>query len=270
MQTLPGIPKPQPTIKIDGQALNNVEAFTYLGSRLSSDGNLDCEIAARLSKASSSFGRLWTRVWRERGISAQTKTAVYRAVVLTSLLYGCETWTWYRRHIKRIDQFHLRCLRRILNINWEDRVTNQEVLRRAQLPGIEAMIIQAQLRWTGHVMRQDDSRLPKQIFCSELSHGTRRQGGPRRRFKDTIKDALRSFDIPTIGWEAQTADRSAWRQTVSRGMKTFETHRLANLDRKRQARKDRSKGPTTAAVTCPICGRQCATEFGLRSHMRRH
>ena len=158
----------------------------------------------------------------------------------------------------------------ILNINWEDRVTNQEVLRRAHLPGVKAMIMQAQLRWTGHVMRLDDRRLPKQIFCGELTRGTRHQGGPRRRFKDSLKDALRSCNIPTIGWEALTADRGAWRHTVSRGTGNFETHRLASLDRKRQARKERRKGPTTAAVTCPVCGRSCASEFGLRSHMRRH
>ena len=73
---------------------------------------------------------------------------------------GCETWTYYRRHVQKLDSFHLRCLRKILEINWEDRVTNQEVLSRAALPGIEALIIQSQLRWSGHVMRMEDSRLP--------------------------------------------------------------------------------------------------------------
>ena len=269
-QMLPGSSKPQPTIMIEGQALKNVEAFTYLGSRLSADGSLDGEITARLSKASSSFGRLWNRVWRERGISHRTKLAVYRAVVLTSLLYGCETWTTYRTHIKRLDRFHLHCLRRIMNISWEDRVTNQEVLRRAGMPGTEAMIIQARLRWTGHVMRLDDSRLPKKIFCGELTHGTRRQGGPRRRYKDCLKDALRTCNIPLVGWEAQTADRCVWRQCILKGTKKFEADRLASLDKKRQARKERSAGPTVAAVSCPTCGRHCASEFGLRSHMRRH
>ena len=269
-QTYPGVLRPQPNIMIEGKPLNNVGVFTYLGSRLSADGSLDCEIAARLSKASTSFGRLWTRVWRERGITSRTKIAVYRAVVVTSLLYGCEAWTCYRRHIKRLDQFHLRCLRRILNISWEERITNQEVLRRSDLPGIEAMIIRAQLRWTGHVMRQDDTRLPKQIFCGELTHGTRCQGGPRRRYKDTLKDALKLCKIPTNGWEAQTANRSVWRQLTIRGTNNFEADRLASLDRKRQARKDRAAGPIVAAVACPTCGRRCASKFGLQSHMRRH
>ena len=132
------------------------------------------------------------------------------------------------------------------------------------------MIIRAQLRWTGHVMRQDDTRLPKQIFCGELTHGTRCQGGPRRRYKDTLKDALKLCKIPTNGWEAQTANRSVWRQLTIRGTNNFEADRLASLDRKRQARKDRAAGPIVAAVACPTCGRRCASKFGLQSHMRRH
>ncbi|KAL8565534.1 hypothetical protein ACOMHN_049510 [Nucella lapillus] len=100
-----------------------------------------------------------------------------RAAVLPTLLYGCETSTCYRRHHKQLDQFHLRCLRKLLDIFWEDRVANQEVFRCADMLGIEAIILKAQLRLTSHVMRKEDSRLPKQIFCSKLAQGTRRQGG---------------------------------------------------------------------------------------------
>ena len=269
LQSAPGSCKPEPAIRIDSNALKNVEDFTYLGSCLSSSGSLDKEITVRLAKASSAFGRLWTRVWQERGISKATKVAVYRAVVLTSLLYGCETWTFYRRHIQQLSSFHLRCLRKILGIHWEDRVTNQEVLRRAALPGIEALIMQSQLRWTGHVIRMEDNRLPKQLFCSELASGTRRQGGQTKRYKDSLKQALRTCNIPVTGWEGLAADRSAWRQATTEGVKAFERQRLEQLDAKRQARKERRANPA-AAVACPVCSRVCASEFGLRSHMRRH
>ena len=89
-QAAPGTTQPEPSIKIDGTALKNAGDLTYLGSFLSSSGGLDTEIC-RLSKASSAFGRLWTRVWRERGIRQATKLAVYRAVVLPTVLYGCDT-----------------------------------------------------------------------------------------------------------------------------------------------------------------------------------
>ena len=163
----------EPSISIDDATLKNVENFTYLGSCLSSDASVDKEIAIRLSKASNSFGRLRSRVWNERGLKEETKIAVYRAVVLSSLLYGCESWTCYRRHHKKLNQFHLRCLRKILGITWMDKVSNQDVLRRENLPGLEALITKAQLRWSGRVMRMEDSRLPKQVFCSELAMGKR-------------------------------------------------------------------------------------------------
>ena len=104
--------------------------------------------------------------------------------MLPSLLYGCETWTCYRRHIKKLDQFHLRCLRSILQVNWKDHVPNQEILRRAGICGIEAMLNQAQIRWTGYVIRMEDTRLPKQLFHAELATGKRNKGGQRKRYKD--------------------------------------------------------------------------------------
>ena len=90
-------------------------------------------------------------------------------------------------------------------------MTNQEVLRRAALPGIEALIMQSQLRWSGHVMRMEDNRLPKQLFCSELVRGTRKQGRPIKRYKDSLKQSMRACNIPVTGWEALAANCTAWR-----------------------------------------------------------
>ena len=91
----------EPSISIDDATLKNVENFAYLGSCLSSDANLDKD--CRLSKASNSFGRLWSRVWNERGLKEETKIAVYRAVVLSSLLYGCESWTWTPQEVRSVS-----------------------------------------------------------------------------------------------------------------------------------------------------------------------
>ena len=103
-QAAPGTTQPEPSIKIDGTALKNVEDFTYLGSCLSSSGGLDAEISCQLSKTSNAFGCLWTRVWREGGITQASKLVVYRAVVLPTFLYGCDTWTCYRRHLRKPDK----------------------------------------------------------------------------------------------------------------------------------------------------------------------
>ena len=99
-------PYQEPNITVKGQRLQAMENFTYLGSTLSRSANIDAEVTNRIAKASSAFGRLKKSVWERRGISHRTKVKVYRAVVLATLLYGCETWTIYRRHEKQLHQFH--------------------------------------------------------------------------------------------------------------------------------------------------------------------
>ena len=90
----------------------------------------------------------------------------------------------------------------------------------------------------------EDSRLPKQIFCSELVHGTRRQGeGGRQSTTKTPPRTLRACDIPVKAWEHLAADRSAWRLATHNGAQAFEERRLSQLDIKRQARKETKANP---------------------------
>ena len=165
--------------------------------------------------------------------------------------------------------FHLRCLRKVLRVSWKEHVPNQEILRSAELTGIEAMLNQAQLRWSGHVTCMDDSRLPKQLFHAELSTGKRHKGGQRKRYKDVLKSTLKACNIPVDEWQALAQDRPAWRAATRKGTKHFERSRLQSLDDKRSARKNRVPNPSTA-VPCQLCGKICASTFGLQAHMRKH
>ena len=261
--------RPPPNVTMDGNELKNVDTFKYLGSCINSAANLDDEALCRISRASQAFGRLHTRVWHERGISIKTKLSVYQAVVLPSLLYGCETWTCYRRHTKKLDQFHLRCLRKVLCVSSKDHVPNQEILRRVELTGIEAMLNQAQLRWSGHVTRMDDSRLPKQLFHAELTTGKRHKGGQKKWYKDVLKSTLKAYNIPVDEWQVLAQDRAAWRAAVRKGTNHFERSRLQSLDERRSPKKNRVPNPSTA-VPCLLCGKICASTFGLQAHMRKH
>ena len=159
-QPAPGKPYVEPNILINGQKINAVNRFTYLGSTLSQDATIDHEVNLRISKASSTFGRLYDSVWNRRGIRNQTKIKVYSAVVLPTLLYACETWTVYSRHARLLNHFHTTSLRKILGIKWQDKVPDTEVLARAGLPSIHTSLMQSQLRWAGHVVRMPEHRLP--------------------------------------------------------------------------------------------------------------
>ena len=235
-----------------------LETFTYLGSTLSRTTTIDAEINNRISKASSAFGRLREKVWERRGISLETKLKVYRAVVLTTLLYGSETWTAYRRHEKQLNHFHLRCLRNLLHICWQDKVPDTEVLKQANFPSIITTMRKAQLRWAGHVSRMPDDRIPKQHLYGELCHGKRTVGGQRKRFKDSLKVSLKDFNISTESWESLASDRPRWRHLITKGANTAEERRSLQAEQ---------KCPTHF---CPTCGRGFLARIGLISHLRTH
>ena len=112
----------QPCINIDGTQLKNVESFKYLGSTISSDWTLDMETSARIKKASHAFGRLRNKALQHKRVCLSTKLKFYTAIVFPSLLYGCETWNVYHRHLRKLEQFHARSLCSIMRIRWQDSV----------------------------------------------------------------------------------------------------------------------------------------------------
>ena len=181
----------EPTITVNGQKLQVVDKFTYLGSTLSRAVHIDDEVTARTTKASIAFRRLRTNVWKRNGIRLDTKLKVYKAVVLPTLLYACETWTVYQRHAKKHNHFHLSCLRKLLKIRWQDKIPDTEVLKKAKMQSVYTLLKLAQLRWTGHVTRMPDERLPKKGLYGELQEGKRSQGGQKKRYKTPIKPRLR-------------------------------------------------------------------------------
>ena len=201
-------------IMVDGKKLNSVMEFTYLGSTISSDGCIDDEIQRRMAKASASFGRLRQRLWNNHHVSMRVKGKIYRAIVLSTLLYGAEAWTVYRRQVKKLHAFMMRHLRSIMRITWMDKVTNKEILERTGLPSMEDLLIRKNLRWTGHLMRMSSDRLPKQVLYSQLSSGHRKRGRPRLRFKNTIKRNLKLRDIKIDSWTSLSQQRDKWRARV--------------------------------------------------------
>ena len=130
----------------EGQSLQVVDKFTYLGSTLSRVVHIDDEANARIAKASAEFGRLRGSVWDRSGIRLDTKLKVYETVVLPTLLYACETWTVYQRNAKKLNYFHSSCLRKLLKIKWQDWTPDTEVLKRAGMQSVHTLLKLAQLR----------------------------------------------------------------------------------------------------------------------------
>ena len=258
-----------PTITIDNTPLELVDSFKYLGSTIASSPSLDMEISSRIGKAAGVMSKLDTRVWTNSQLTIATKLRVYQACVLSTLLYGSESWSTYSSQESRLNTFHLRCLRRLLRIKWQDKVPNVEVLKRAGIPSMQGLLSQRRLRWLGHVHRMDDDRIPKSILYGELSVGQRRKGRPQMRFIDVCKRDLKSTNINPNTWESSAANRVLWRASVKTGLRNAELSRAEHLVNKRDARKKRAATvPTSSIFICSNCQRDCHSRVGLYSHSR--
>ena len=255
-----------PSIQIDGNVLNNVDSFKYLGSTISSNVSLDSELTSRIGKAAGVMSKLTKRVWTNRLLTNHTKLRVYSACVLSTLLYGAEVWTLYTKQEKRLNSFHLRCIRRILGISWQEQMPDTEVLEKAKMTSIYAMLRQRRLRWIGHVNRMPNHRLPRMMLYSELAKGVRQTGRPLLRFKDVCKNDLREAGIGKDHWQQCSLDRDNWRHLVSTGVQAAEKRRIENLKEKRYKRKNHQLDPTN--FICPLCSRDCHSRIGLHSHTR--
>nr|VZI50553.1 unnamed protein product [Spirometra erinaceieuropaei] len=246
-----------PQISVNGTQLQVVENFPYLGSTLSRNTKIDDEVVNRISKASQAFGRLQSTVWNRHGLQLSTKLKMYKAVILPTLLYGAETWTLSPSHPEA---------------ELADRIPDTDVLERTGILSIYSMLRQMQLRWSGHLVRMDDERLPKRLFYGDIATGSRRQGGQIRRYKDTLKFSLKRLQINPTNWEDFARDRPTWRRTVKTGVAIYEANRIAAAKAKCEARKSQLRPVRTAAAqplsTCPRCHRTFRNRIGLVGHLR--
>ncbi|KAJ8021118.1 hypothetical protein HOLleu_40897 [Holothuria leucospilota] len=237
---------------------------------MSTSAPWDLEIESRIRKASFAFGKVRDRVWSQN-IRLATKCKVYRAVVISTLLYGCETWCPYQKHLRQLDQLQQRHLPSLMRITWQDRIANTEVLTRAGMPAASTLVMSAQLRWPGHVVRMADGRLPKDLLYGQLSSGSRRRGGQKLRFKDCLHKSLKRAGIDSISWEELAQDRTKWRTIIRKGAKVAEDSLRRRTEDNRRKRQNR--GPAIAppdVFICCICERQCLSRIGLHSHRRTH
>ncbi|BHF71106.1 hypothetical protein SprV_0401416100 [Sparganum proliferum] len=102
---------------------------------------------------------------------------------------------------------------------------------------IPAMLRQLKLRCSGHPVKVDDARLPKHLFYGDATTDTRRQGGPKRRYKDTLKNSPKRLHINPETWKDLTQNRQALRGGVKTGAAIYEGNRIAVSNAIKEAHK---------------------------------
>ena len=138
--------------QIDGETVEAVADFIFLGSKITADGGCSHEIKRRLL-----FGRkvmtILDSILKSRDITLPTKDLLVKAMVFPVVMYGCESWTVMKAECQRIDAFELWCWRRLLRVPWTARTSNQSILKEIS-PGcsLEGLMLKLKLQYFGHLM----------------------------------------------------------------------------------------------------------------------
>ena len=163
-------------LKLNGQVIEQVKCFKYLGSIITDDGKCQREVSTRIAEAKQAFNRMKT-VLTNLKVTMRTRLRVLRSYIEPLLLYGCETWTLMTAERNRLMATEMWFLRRMLKVKWIDKVTNEEVLHRAGTKRWRIKTIaKRQVSFFGH-QKLDHDFLSFRCFqaCKgKKSHGCRR------------------------------------------------------------------------------------------------
>jgi hypothetical protein len=190
--------------------------FRYLGSIIHFALTSDFDVDRRIKAASAAFGAL-KHVFSNKYVHESVKGQVYMALVLTTLLYGCEVWSLREDLLNRLRRFHNRCSRSMCRITMahtiRHRITSESLFRRLGIQDLDRYYHNRVLRWAGHVARMPMSRMPRQLLTGWVAH-PRPVGCPLMTWGRTLKKALICHDLPTefVVWRAIARDRPLWRQ----------------------------------------------------------
>ena len=176
----------------DGETMEAVTYFLFLGSKITVDGDCSQEIRRQLFFGKKAMTNL-DSVLKSKDITLLTKVCIVKVMVFPVVTYGCESWTIKKAEHRRIDAFEL-CLRRFLRIPWTARRSNQSILKETNLEySLEGLILKVKLKYFGHLKWRTDS-LEKTLMPEKIEAKWRR-GWQRIRW---LNDITESMDMDLI------------------------------------------------------------------------
>ena len=138
--------------QIDGEKVETVADFIFLGSKITADGNCSHEIKRRLLPGRNVMTNLES-ILKSRDITLPTKACLVKAMVFPVVMYGCESWTVTKAECRRIDAFELWCWRRLLRVTWTARKSNQSIVKEISSEcSLEGLMLKLKLQYFGHLM----------------------------------------------------------------------------------------------------------------------
>ncbi|KAK6741571.1 hypothetical protein RB195_009438 [Necator americanus] len=193
------------SIRVDGTELNKVNCFKYLGSKVTSTGDIDQEGRSRVNAAWMKW-KMATGVLCDRKVPVRLKSKIYRVVVRPVALYECECWRTTKALERVLHAMEMRMLRWTIGVTLKEKVSNDTVRSIFGVVPITEKMKEARLRWFGYVLRREEDSVAKTALKLDVS-GVRPRGRPKIRWLDRVK--LDMIDARLCTTDAM--DRTKWK-----------------------------------------------------------
>jgi hypothetical protein len=196
-------------IKLDGNNVEKVQEFTFLGSVVPGTSS---DVKRRLALAYIAFGRLKKNIWSNKAIPMNLKIRLYYALIVPIAIYSCSTWTLTKEDARKLQVFENKCLRIMLGIKLQDRVSIVKLHQKAGITSnISNMIKKQRLTWFGHVCRLHQRSIVKKVYKDDFKK-KRKRGRPPKRWIDHIRE---DTGLPPLTAEKYAQDKKRWRSLVN-------------------------------------------------------
>lgn len=201
-------------IVIDGESVEQVESFKYLGSTKTATATCSGDIKCRIAIAKRRMIELQD-LWNDRNITTDLKVRLVKVLVWSALTYGAEAWTLFKSDENRIMAAEMWIWRRMLKVSWKEKRSNTSILSELDVKReLLRKIMTLKLAYFGHIIRGSGSPLTLQIIEGTIE-GKRKRGRQKKQWYDNIREWT---GLSYVKAKRSAQDRTAWRSIIKRAV----------------------------------------------------